>query len=450
MAKYASILTGDALTIYVDGRAHVLHRDNKSFPKVLEAYKAQDFEKAIKLIDIAGTINQFSNGKVVVEGGVVKFNGVAVSNVIADRIIEMGNEGFNVQPMLNFLSNLMENPSHRAVKELYLFLEHGKLPITEDGHFLAYKRVRPDFLDIYTGTISNAPGQVVKMPRNKVDDNRDNTCSEGLHFCSIDYLPNYGGYEDNKVVIVKVNPANVVSIPSDYNNTKGRTCEYLVLEEYTGPLDNSIFNKTVWLDSDHINPSDVAAVEQFENEGGSWEDDYWVEEDDSWDDISSDLSKLHLDGGSLKSEMYIPPVAVVTKKPAKPVYPHLIGQLREDEMGVQYKIIDTVRERFPAGSGEKAGKFTGKVLVKCEIISPITRKGFGAEVLAPYEEVLKHKVVEHIIHEGAHLKPDNPEEVHGKSQTPTLHVATHISETDLAIKSLEDDEAKTRKSDTEE
>ena len=34
-------------------------------------------------------------------------------------------------------------------------------------------------------------------------------------------------------MILKINPANVVAIPADYNNTKGRCCEYEVAGEYT-------------------------------------------------------------------------------------------------------------------------------------------------------------------------------------------------------------------------
>jgi len=32
-------------------------------------------------------------------------------------------------------------------------------------------------------------------------------------------------------VIVKIDPADVVSIPSDYNNQKGRCCKYMVIRE---------------------------------------------------------------------------------------------------------------------------------------------------------------------------------------------------------------------------
>jgi hypothetical protein len=166
--------------------------------------------------------------------GVVHFNNEPMVNVMTDRLLDMMGQGFDINPLAKFIENLMQNPSRTAVNELYLFLESGKLPITPDGHFLAYKRVRDNFHDIYTGKFNHAPGSVLEMPRNSVDDKRDNTCSTGFHFCSIKYLPQFGGGNGDRVVIVKINPKDVVSIPSDYNNTKGRTCRYEVVGEYTG------------------------------------------------------------------------------------------------------------------------------------------------------------------------------------------------------------------------
>jgi hypothetical protein len=43
-------------------------------------------------------------------------------------------------------------------------------------------------------------------------------------------LDHFGG-SDSRVVIVKIDPADVVSIPSDYNGAKGRACRYEVIGE---------------------------------------------------------------------------------------------------------------------------------------------------------------------------------------------------------------------------
>ena len=98
---------------------------------------------------------------------------------------------------------------------------------------MAYKAVRSDFKDIHSGTFDNSVGQTVSMPRNAVDDDKNRTCSAGLHFCSFEYLPHFA-HANGHVVLVKINPRDVVAIPADYNDTKGRTCRYEVTGEYEG------------------------------------------------------------------------------------------------------------------------------------------------------------------------------------------------------------------------
>ena len=162
-------------------------------------------------------------------------------------------DGFDLVPMARFLANLMENPSMRAVEELYGFLEHGKMPITPDGHFLAYKAVNPDYTDIHTGTISNRIGEKPWMARNKVDDRSHITCSRGYHVCSFDYLPHFA-HNNGHVMICKVNPRDVVSIPRDYNDTKMRVSTYEVVDEhegyYTANRENVLTNTTVATDEE--------------------------------------------------------------------------------------------------------------------------------------------------------------------------------------------------------
>jgi len=148
------------------------------------------------------------------------------------EILSFMRDGLPHEPLLNFFKNLMENPSKRAVDELYDFLEAGELPITEDGHFLAFKNVRSNYLDIHSGKFDNSVGKVCEMPRNGVDEDKERTCSYGLHFCSIKYLPHFTDTDGGKTMIVKINPKDVVAIPADYNNTKGRTCRYEVVAEY--------------------------------------------------------------------------------------------------------------------------------------------------------------------------------------------------------------------------
>jgi hypothetical protein len=124
----------------------------------------------------------------------------------------------------------MKNPTASAIEELYQFIEVGELPLTPEGNFLAYKVVRSDYKDIHTGTFDNTPGKIVKEDREKCDTNRNTTCSKGLHFCSKSYLSCFGN-NTSRVVIVSISPEDVVSIPRDYNQSKGRCWKYTVVGE---------------------------------------------------------------------------------------------------------------------------------------------------------------------------------------------------------------------------
>src|SRR5690606_21428120 len=127
----------------------------------------------VKLIDRAQTINGWGKNKILVQNGEIYYNGAPVPHrVIVNKIFQLIEADLPTQPLINFLENVMQNPRMSAREELYDFLEHRGLPLTEDGCFLAYKSVKSDYLDVYSGTISNKPGQVVKMDAGLVDDNR--------------------------------------------------------------------------------------------------------------------------------------------------------------------------------------------------------------------------------------------------------------------------------------
>lgn len=182
-------------------------------------------------------VQYLTKGVIAVGREGVTFNGEPIYNALADRLMQVLEDGFNLGPWVAFAENVYQNPADYSREELMLWLDKADLPITSDGCFLAYKIVRGDFKDLYKGQFDNSPGKLVALPgRQAVDPDRARTCSYGLHFCSKEYLPGYGGFygggnADRKIVLVKVNPADVVSIPSDYDNTKGRCWRYEVIEE---------------------------------------------------------------------------------------------------------------------------------------------------------------------------------------------------------------------------
>lgn len=228
------LIQGKNIILVVDGKSHTISKDTHiAYGKIVDALKAQDWDALRDLVEPKKAIVNFGKGYVSIKDNKVYWKGNLFHNALATRMIEMYQDGFPIDPMIRFMENLMKNPSKRSVDQVYGFLEKNKLPITEDGYFLAYKKVRTDYMDIHSGTISNKIGEVVEMDRNLVDDNPESHCSVGLHFCSESYLGHFGSYGD-PVMILKINPADVVSIPTDYNGAKGRCCKYTVVAQVNG------------------------------------------------------------------------------------------------------------------------------------------------------------------------------------------------------------------------
>jgi hypothetical protein len=69
------------------------------------------------------------------------------------------------------------------------------------------------------------------MPRNKVDDNRNNGCGSGFHVGTLEYVKSH-----HHIMICKIHPADVVSIPTDCSCQKLRCSAYQVVSNFVGEL----------------------------------------------------------------------------------------------------------------------------------------------------------------------------------------------------------------------
>lgn len=251
------------LTLFYDGKSRTVSSDDQNYSKILDALREKKFDVARKLMSVGETIAEaaasVANGKqrITIEGNRVMYtDGVGskreLLGPLVDRIIDSVTSGAtaaSIKPLMLFMDNLQKNRLKDIREELYQFMQSGKMPITQDGCFLAYKKVRADYKDCHSGTMDNSPGKLVQMKPEDVDTDRHNLCSRGLHFCSRSYLSSFGG---QRTVVVKVNPRFVFAIPTDYNNAKGRASEYYVVGECTGDpaaeeafLEPFIFDETL-------------------------------------------------------------------------------------------------------------------------------------------------------------------------------------------------------------
>jgi hypothetical protein len=115
------------------------------------------------------------------------------------------------------------------------------------------------------------------MTRAKVDDNRSRGCSDGLHAGALNYVASYGSLEaGDKIIIVKINPKDVVSVPTDCNCEKLRTCEYLVVGEYQGELLKPLYSANF-------------AEDDYTDEDEDYSNDY----DWNWNDDEEDVDAAY-------------------------------------------------------------------------------------------------------------------------------------------------------------
>ena len=244
------IESNNVLTFYCEDISETITiaPDHPKYDKVRENIKDIESGQQLKEMmlvpsSVSNYVSSETNNKhhAEIKDGKVYLNGNIVKNVIAEKIIDFMMSSLPFEPLLRFLENLSDNPSNNSVEQLYDFLSNKNLPITEDGCFLAYKAVSKDYTDKWTGEISNKPGgSIPKLNRNQVNDNPSISCGSGYHVGALEYVSSYG-HGDDKAVIVKINPADVVSVPTDSGCQKCRVVFYEVVKEYEGTLINSLY-----------------------------------------------------------------------------------------------------------------------------------------------------------------------------------------------------------------
>jgi hypothetical protein len=224
------IITDNNITVNYQGQTHIVPRTDPLADQLIQAVREDRKEEIPNLVSLSKRVEEFGQGNFTVQDGVIFIKGQQAPEVLSKKIIRFTKEGLPHEPLVLFAENLLKNPSFRAVNELFQFLEKNDHPITDNGCFIAYKKVRSDFLDGHTGTMDNSVGNMVEMPRNQVNEDSSQTCSYGLHVANWDYACNvYSAGEGAVMLEVEVNPADVVAVPTDYNQAKMRVCKYLVL-----------------------------------------------------------------------------------------------------------------------------------------------------------------------------------------------------------------------------
>jgi hypothetical protein len=274
MENVAFTITGSGnISLSLDNRSYMVNPDHINYGKIVDCLKSGDYNDIYNYVNVVDTIASKSKGEITFEDGTVYWNNVVLHNSITERILQFYTDDLPYEPLLNMVKNLWLNPSENSREQIYRFLETNNLPVTPDGCILFYKRVRDNYKDHYTGKLDNSVGNRVTMPRSEVVEDANKTCESGLHVCSLGYLKHF--QNGSKIVICKVNPAHIVSVPTDYENTKVRVSEYLVVAEWN---------------SDEVDMFDGDLVRN--EDGSEWDDD--TDWDDDTEDTYGDFSESDL------------------------------------------------------------------------------------------------------------------------------------------------------------
>ena len=224
---------GRSVTVHLPGKSLTAASDHPKFKEIIEQLTSPSGTVSVltALFDLIKPVTDYlGHGGFAVRHGAVTFNGRPVANYTTGKIIQFMDAGIPPTPIFKFLERLLQNPSKRAVDELYSFLEHRNMPLTSEGFFRAYKGVKADYHDKYTGKFNNSVGQKLSMPRFEVDDDARQACSTGFHAGSLSYASNWAG-SDGHLMVVEIDPADVVAVPYDCECQKLRTWRYTVVDE---------------------------------------------------------------------------------------------------------------------------------------------------------------------------------------------------------------------------
>jgi hypothetical protein len=187
-----------------------------------------------------GTKFEKVSDRLSISGGEIFLDGDKISNPLGDHIVRMHAAKGDFKSLGAFYEKIDTNPNPHSKEHLFRWLETHNFTITDDGDFLAYKGVNVDFTsctagpaivngEYMQGHIPNNPGNIVEMPRSAVKFDPTEGCSSGLHAGTWGYASTFGPV----TVLVKINPHDVVSVPTDSGDAKLRTCRYTVLRQVT-------------------------------------------------------------------------------------------------------------------------------------------------------------------------------------------------------------------------
>lgn len=241
--KYTSDEGDTFVTAFVPGHPTPLTASNASHPNFDGIIRAlvNDDPDVIDLFDVSKAVQarlEKLSERVTVANGHVYFDGDILNNALTRQIVRFLDEDVDDwYPLVRFLENVAANPQEHSREQLYEWLERHDFTIDSYGCLIGYKGVTSDFKSLHSGPgivngvkvngrLDNSVGNTVEIARSYVEHDPGIGCHRGLHVGTFDFANLFGSV----TLKVRVNPRDVVSVPTDCSAQKVRVCRYEVLE----------------------------------------------------------------------------------------------------------------------------------------------------------------------------------------------------------------------------
>jgi hypothetical protein len=306
-----------SVSVFIPGKGFMT-TDNKHpmFPTIVREVQdgSIDPDALADLFNVEAGVNRALDdanlsSRVAVVGGTLHLDDEPLSDALAQHILKLLSEqSGDLTGWVRFLERIDANPNEHSRKALFSWLDSlgrnddGITIDTKTGFLVGYKGVRRNSDDSLvsvnagpaivdgrehtSGPVPNAVGSVIEMKRSDVEHNPAIGCSRGLHVGTWAYA---SGWAQGAVLEVHVDPADVVSVPTDCDAQKMRCSKYEVVAVLDAPYnsatldydggdsDNDAFR---WDDDDDDIPSCKSCGDA---------------DDVEWDDLMDDWYCAHCD-----------------------------------------------------------------------------------------------------------------------------------------------------------
>lgn len=227
------------ISVVYQGEVFDIVQGEPRFHSVKELIEKNELNELPKFLSNKVALETIAqNPEFTFSNNVLFYKGEPVPSMLGTQILQYYHLKLNFVNLMTFWENLRLNSDNQVKQDLYAFLKQEGHIILDDGSFIAYRTVNLDYKDIHTRTIDNSIGNIVEMPREKVDANSHNSAGAGLHIATLKKAMSFGNWSKNggqaRLLAVKVYPQDVmVGIQAASEHGYFRTCRYKVLMELT-------------------------------------------------------------------------------------------------------------------------------------------------------------------------------------------------------------------------